>query len=301
MDGLLLIDKPSGLTSHDVVARIRRASGERRVGHTGTLDPLATGLLPIVMGRATRLSSRLTAHRKSYDADIHLGLSTDTDDADGKAIGEPVRVTCGEAEIHAALRAFVGAIAQVPPRHSAKKIDGERAYARARRDEDVRLPPVAVTMFALEIVSPLPDIDSEKAIVRVRVTVSSGFYVRSLARDLGVALGCGAHLAALRRTEVGGMAVERALSLSEAETLGRRVVERLVPMADILSQVPAVRLNAVGLTRALHGNTVGPEHLLAESWPGADGDDIRLIGPDGALVAVAQVRGGALHPVLVVG
>jgi tRNA pseudouridine55 synthase len=298
MDGLLLVDKPSGPTSHDVVRRLRRAIGEPRIGHTGTLDPRATGLLPLVIGRATRLASRLSAHRKTYDADIRLGFATDTDDADGEATTDVSPVPADSAVVRAALERFVGAIDQVPPRHSAKRIDGERAYKLARRDEDVVLAPVAVTVFALESQEPDRWCDGH---VRVRVTASSGFYVRALARDLGAALGCGGHLFALRRTVVGGFDVRQAVTLDEAERLGRHVESRLLAMADVLPDAPAVHLTAQGLLRVRHGNPVGPDGVASGGLPPPGAGDVRLLDASGGLIAVAQSRGGALHPVVVVG
>ena len=295
MDGVLLVDKPSGPTSHDVVGRLRRTSGEKRIGHTGTLDPRATGLLPLVFGRATRLASRLTAHRKTYEADIQLGVATDTDDADGEPLGEPVAVTADAATLNRALGSFVGAIDQTPPRHSAKKIAGERAYEIARRDEPVTLAPVPVTVYELT------NLGRDGDRVRVRVTASSGFYVRALARDLGIALGCGGHLASLRRTMVGQFRVESGLALGEAERLGRAVAEQLMPMADALADLPAVGLTDTGLTRVRHGNAAGPEHLDHHALPPPSAGEIRLLGPGGELVALAHSRGGFLHPVLVVG
>jgi tRNA pseudouridine55 synthase len=295
MDGILLVDKPAGLTSHDVVRRIRRTSGERRIGHTGTLDPRATGLLPLVLGRATRLASRLTAHRKTYEAAIRLGFATDTDDADGQPLGDPTPVTADATTVRAAIGSFVGAIDQVPPRHSAKKVGGQRAYVLARRDEDVRLSPVPVTVFEIETLACTADQ------VHLRITASSGFYVRALARDLGVALGCGGHLAALRRTVIGRFHVAMALSLDEAERHGPAVADRLLTMADALADCLAVRLTDRGLVRVLHGNPVGAEHLEVGALPPPSAGDVRLLGPAGELVAIAHSRGGALHPVLVVG
>jgi tRNA pseudouridine55 synthase len=297
MDGVLLVDKPAGPTSHDVVRRIRRTSGESRIGHTGTLDPRATGLLALVLGRATRLASRLTAHRKTYEAEIRLGLSTDTDDADGQPLGDPTPVTADAAAVRAAVASFVGAIDQVPPKHSAKKVGGERAYTLARRDEDVQLAPVPVTVFEIETLACTGDQ------VRLRVTTSPGFYVRALARDLGLALGCGGHLTSLRRTVVGRFHVETALSFDEAERIGPGVADRLVSMSDALQDRPAVRLTERGLLRARHGNAVGAEHLDLQmgALPPPSAGDVRLLGPAGDLVAIAHSRGGALHPVLVVG
>ena len=296
MDGVLLIDKPSGPTSHDVVARLRRTTGERSIGHTGTLDPRATGLLPLVLGRATRLASFLTGGDKTYEATIRLGVSTDTDDADGRLIGERATSLPGDAAIDAALDAFRGSFDQVPPTHSAKKVGGQKAYDLARRDRPVELKPVTVTVRALERTGRDADL------VTILVTATAGFYVRALARDLGQRLGCGGHLAALRRTRSGTFDLSAALPLEEAERLGLDVVRHLISPADALPDLPAVELTDVGLKRAVHGNPVGPEHL-AGRWipPSTMGRRVRVLRPDGRLLALAESRGGALHPVVVLG
>jgi tRNA pseudouridine55 synthase len=295
MDGVLLIDKPSGPTSHDVVARVRRSSGERRIGHTGTLDPRATGLLPLVLGRATRLASRIMGGLKTYDAVVRLGFATDTDDADGQPIGEVVEAAPGIEEIDAALADFRGTFDQMPPDHSAKKVGGKKAYDLARRAEPVILAPATVTVHELTYTGRSgPDIS-------LTVTATSGFYVRSLARDVGRRLGCGGHLESLRRTRSGTFDVSVAISLESAERDGPGIGARLISPGAALPHLPSVTLTEVGLGRALHGNTVGPDHL-AERWlppPGAG--EVRLLGPDGALVALAHSRGGALHPVVVLG
>jgi tRNA pseudouridine55 synthase len=296
MDGVLLIDKPSGPTSHDVVARLRRSSGERSIGHTGTLDPRATGLLPLVLGRATRLASFLSGRDKTYEAVIRFGWSTETDDAGGEPMGEPsdVRPT-GEA-VAAALASFAGDIEQVPPRHSAKKLQGRRAYDLARRQKPFDLTPVPVTVRSLELVG------SDRDTAAIRVTASSGFYVRALARDLGQQLGCGGHLERLRRTRVDPFDVADALPLEDAERLGPGVVARLVSPAAAVAYLPSVELTDGGLKRVVHGNPVGPEHL-AGRWvpPATTGGPVRLLAADGRLVALARSRGGALHPAVVLG
>jgi tRNA pseudouridine55 synthase len=296
MNGVLLIDKPSGPTSHDVVARVRRASGERSIGHTGTLDPRATGLLPLVLGRATRLASLLSSGDKTYEATIRLGFATDTDDADGQPLGTPVAAAPGSEAIDAALDRFRGTFQQIPPRHSAKKISGRKAYELARRAQPVELAPVAVTVTSLERLS------FEGPYLQIRVSAGSGFYVRALARDLGEVLGCGGHLDALRRTKSGGFSVSDAIPLGEAERLGRDLADRLIPAAEALPHLPSVRMTASGLTRAVHGNPVGPADLEGRWVPpaGADGP-VRLLAGDGRLVALAYSRGGALHPVTVLG
>ncbi len=296
MNGVLLVDKPSGLTSHDVVARLRRATGERAIGHTGTLDPRATGLLPLVLGRATRLASLLSSGDKTYDATVCLGVATDTDDADGQPLGTPVTTLPDAGAVDEALDTFRGTFQQVPPRHSAKKIAGRKAYELARRAQPVELAPVAVTVTALERLS------FDGALLQIRVSAGSGFYVRALARDLGARLGCGAHLQALRRTRSGGFDVSSAIPLDEAERLGRALETRLIPAADALPHLPSVKMTASGLTRAMHGNPLGPTDLEGR-WvpPAGAGGPVRLLADDGRLVALAHSRGGALHPVTVLG
>ncbi len=296
MDGVLLLDKPAGPTSHDVVARLRRTSGERSIGHTGTLDPRATGLLPLVFGRATRLAAFLTGADKTYDATLRLGFATDTDDADGRVLDEPVSTLPSDAAIDEALGRCTGALEQTPPSHSAKKVGGRRAYELARRDEPVELKPVRVTVRSLERLERGGDR------LRIRVTATAGFYVRALARDLGQALGCGAHLTALRRTHSGSFDVADAISLDEAERLGRDVADRLLSLADALPDLPAVRPNEAGMKRVLHGNPVGPEHLTGRWVPPATNPlPVRILAADGRLLALARSRGGALHPVVVLG
>jgi tRNA pseudouridine55 synthase len=298
MDGVLLIDKPAGPTSHDVVARVRAVSGERAIGHTGTLDPLATGLLPLVLGRATRLSAHLTGGDKTYEATIRLGFATDTDDADGRPLGPASAAIPGEAAVIGALARFRGDFDQVPPAHSAKKIGGHKAYDLARRDAAVTIAPVAVTVRRLECTG----LDADR--LSLTVCATSGFYVRALARDLGQVLGCGAHLSALRRTRAGRFDVASAIPLSEAERLGPDVAAHLITPADALLDLPAVTVTALGLRRALHGNPLNPEHLAGRAVPGTGagpGRPVRVLDEAGRLIAVAQSRGGALHPAVVLG
>lgn len=295
--GVLLIDKPSGPTSHDVVARLRRTTGERRMGHTGTLDPLATGLLALVLGPATRLASLLTGSDKTYDAAIRLGFATDTDDAEGAPIGVRSGSLPEDAAILAALAEFRGTLDQRPPAYSAKKVAGHKAYDLARQDKPVELAPAEVTVHELTMSGRVGDV------VRLQVRASSGFYVRALARDLGERLGCGGHLDSLRRTEVGSWTVSDALPLDEAERLGREALTRLIAPADALPGLAAVRLTAAGLKRVAHGNPVGPEFFgggLPMPGPGPV-RPVKLLDADGRLIALAHSRGGALHPVVVLG
>lgn len=320
MDGVLVIDKPTGPTSHDVVARVRRAIGERRVGHTGTLDPFATGVLPLVVGRATRLARFFSGSDKSYEARLRLGIGTDTHDLTGLAVGG-VRLGRAGAElprpeaIESALDAFRGRFLQRPPAFSAKKVAGVRSYDVARRQrrdagEDTplapALDPVEVTVHALSMTG------AEDDLVTLRMTVSAGFYVRALAHDLGERLGCGAHLVSLRRTATGDFDERDALALDLVEREGADVVTRMVPLERLLPRCPVVRLTPSGLVRATHGNEVDASHCASDerpeggspTWPA-----VRLFGPDGRLVAIArQGRPGAaaappgawpLHPAIV--
>lgn len=295
MTGVLLIDKPAGPTSHDVVARLRKTSRERSVGHTGTLDPRATGLLTLVFGAATRLASFLASGDKTYEATIRLGVATETDDEEGVAAGTPVSDLPANAEIDAALDQFRGTFDQLPPRHSAKKVAGQKAYDLARRDAPVALTPVRVTVRQLERTGRDGDL------VSVSVTATSGFYVRALARDLGQRLGCGAHLAWLRRTRSEPFDVADALPLADAERMGLDVAGRLIAPADALPHLASVKLTEAGLKRAAHGNTLGPEHLEMHAVPPPVSGPVRVIGPDGRLVALAHSRGGVLHPAVVLG
>jgi tRNA pseudouridine55 synthase len=296
VNGLLLVDKPAGPTSHDVVARLRRSSGEKSIGHTGTLDPRATGLLVLVFGRATRLASLLVASDKTYEAVVRLGLATSTDDEEGQPLHERVTALPGDEEVQAALDAFVGSFEQVPPRHSAKRLGGRRAYDLARQDEPIPLKPVTVTVRALEWRGRTGDL------VTVRLVTSPGFYVRALARDLGARLGCGGHLASLRRTASGAFSVTSAMPLADAERLGRDIAGQLISPADAVGHLPAVRVTPAGLKRVTHGNPVGPEHLES-LWVAelAQAGSVRLLDTAGDLRAVAVPRGGALHPVVVLG
>ncbi|HEX3930971.1 MAG TPA: tRNA pseudouridine(55) synthase TruB [Nocardioides sp.] len=207
--GLVVVDKPGGMTSHDVVARVRRLAGTRKVGHAGTLDPLATGVLVLGINRATRLLGHLALSDKRYAAVVRLGVSTTTDDADGEVVASRPLDGLTVADVRAALAAFRGEIDQVPSAVSAIKVDGKRAYARVRAGEEVRLEARRVTVHALDAVSvDLPTVELE-------VHCSSGTYIRAIARDLGAALGVGGHLTALRRTAVGPFDLDGAMTLEQ--------------------------------------------------------------------------------------
>jgi tRNA pseudouridine55 synthase len=296
LQGALLVDKPSGPTSHDIVARVRRVLGVSRIGHTGTLDPLATGLLVLLVGNVTRLAQFLAGDQKEYLADVRLGIATDTYDAEG--LDPSRRSPDGELppleSIVSALDRFRGTFDQVPPPYSAKKIAGRRAYEAARDRKPVDLRPVQVTVHDLELVSRTDDV------VRLRVLCSAGFYVRSLAHDLGVALGCGAHLAALRRTRAGAFSVDQATALSTIEADRVEAAARLLPGETLLGHLPGLRLSEEGARRAAHGNLIDPAHLADASATVGSAHRLRLLDAGGRLVAVAERQGnGSLHPVVV--
>ena len=313
MDGLLLIDKPAGPTSHDVVARMRRVLGEKRIGHTGTLDPAATGVLALVLGRATRLAQFLSTSDKSYDAVVRLGFSTDTADAQGRTTGAVVQGPFPSREaIDAALHAFRGTFLQQPPAFSAKKIDGTRSHKLARaRAADARLKDVEVSDTVAVIALPAPATVTAHAIeilgyegdlVTLRVDCTAGFYVRSLAHDLGDRLGTGAHLSALRRTRSGTLMVSQALDLDTAERDSQRAANAIVPLADMLPELTSVVLNADGVRRAVHGRDLGPADTEQRLGTEAVGSRlVRLVDSSGQLVGIAvpAATPGLLHPSVV--
>lgn len=296
MNGVLIVDKPSGPTSHDVVARVRKTIGLRRIGHTGTLDPLATGVLPLVLGRATRLAQFLSADEKEYVADVRLGASSDTYDAAGRlspTLPERSDDWPSPATVDHALSEFRGTYWQIPPPFSAKKVAGTPAYRLARRAQPVELRPVSVTVSELTVVS------CADGLVRMRLVCSAGFYVRSLAHELGVRLGCGAYLEALRRTRAGSFRIEEAVPLSAVEAAGVDALRYLLPMNRLLEDYPAVVVNPRGVKRAAHGNALGPEDLAAPVPAGAI-PKARVVDADGSLLAIAEpAAGGLLHPVVV--
>ena len=295
MDGVLVIDKPEGPTSHDVVAKARRALGEKRVGHTGTLDPLATGVLPLVFGRATRLVRFLIASDKEYEATILFGVTTDTLDVTGEETSRSGGAPSRDALV-AALRAFEGEQRQVPPAYSAKKVGGRRAYDLARRDEPVELAPVPVRVSRLAL------LEAGNDRCRISLTCSAGFYVRSLVRDLGERVGTGACLEALRRTRSGEFTIDEAIPLDALDPPepGARIPDPgLIPMEKLLRAFPAVTVTAEGLTRVSHGQQVRPVDL-AGALPSSS-EWIRLLDRDGALVGLGtpQRVSGFLHPEVV--
>jgi tRNA pseudouridine55 synthase len=325
LQGLLVIDKPVGPTSHDVVARVRRVLGESQIGHTGTLDPMASGVLPLVVGRATRLARFLNADDKRYEATIRFGFSTDTCDALGEPVGPRYTGAMPSREaIELALDNFRGTFLQQPPAFSAKKIGGRRSYriaraharatAKAQADQlagpvlpglpaTPALPdPVVVSATHIEIV------EADADLVSLRIACSGGFYVRSLAHDLGRVLGVGAHLMALRRTEASGRTLAEAISLASIEQDGEgadRARAALIPLPRMLPALRAIALNADGVRRAASGSNIGPRDVEGPFVHPvrADGpiDRVQLLDPAGNLVGIAEPASlpGLLHPVVV--
>jgi len=285
--GLVVVDKPAGWTSHDVVARVRRIARTRRVGHAGTLDPMATGVLVLGIERATKLLGHLALTAKGYDATIRLGRTTVTDDAEGEVTGGSSAAAVDEAAVLAGLAELTGEIEQVPSAVSAVKIDGRRAYARVRAGEDVALVARRVTVFRLELLAvhrPGPDLLD----LDVAVDCSSGTYVRALARDLGAALGTGGHLTALRRTRVGPFTLAGARTLDELAASADAVT---VPLdAAVAAAFPRRELDAAEAVRLAHGGGLDPVGL-----PGPYG----AFDADGRAVALIEERDGAARPLVV--
>lgn len=308
MDGVLIIDKPAGLTSHDVVDRVRHILHVRRVGHTGTLDPFATGLLVILVGRATRLAQFLSGLEKEYEAIIRLGYSTDTGDITGKRIPDPpdgLRALgpWRREQIEAALESLRGDIEQVPPMYSAKKQAGKKLYELARRGEEVERQPVQVCIHTFEPIKPTGELLKDNLDgtfdFEVRVACSAGTYVRTLAEDFGKRLNVGAHLAELRRTRVGDFPIHEAQTLEQVKlSLAEEALGTILLNPDAaLSRLPSVDLSADDLSRVGHGVNIRVE---GAAW--ADGERVRLRDEHGHLLAVAEFNAadGSLHPSVVI-
>lgn len=247
VEGILLVDKPSGPTSHDIVSAVRRLSGTRRVGHTGTLDPLATGLLAICIGRATRLAEYLSGQRKSYETTVRLGQETTTYDSEGEIVSERP-VTVSEGEIAAALGVFRGTISQVPPLYSAIKIDGKPLYRHAREGNEVERPARTVTIHELDLVR------WRAPLLEMQIVCSSGTYVRSLAHDLGRALDCGGHVKALRRTAIGSFVVEEAVSLEALDE--EKLTKQLLPAEAAVRHLPSLALSSDDAADLYYGRAI---------------------------------------------
>lgn len=291
MDGVLVIDKPLGLTSHDVVGVARRLLRERRIGHTGTLDPIATGVLPLACGRATRLVRFLAAADKDYEATIVFGFTTDTYDVAGRERERSDAQPNREA-LERAVARLTGEYEQTPPAYSAKKVGGRRAYDLARDDEEVVLAPVTVRVTRAEILS----FTGDRA--RVALTCSSGFYVRSFAHELGQFVGTGACLEELRRTRSGEFVIEAAVCLDALQDDAEHAADWLIPVEALLGSMPAVRLTEEGRLRVAHGRDIDAGHVAVAAPPA---DWVRLLDEHGRLLALGNpgLAPGSLHPAVV--
>lgn len=289
MNGVLIINKPAGLTSHDVVNRVRRILRQRSVGHLGTLDPSATGVLPLVLGSLTRLARFYLSSEKAYEGVIRFGFATDTYDAEGEPIGAPQDIQVSLEELRDLARQFQGQIEQVPPPFSAKKIQGVPAYKLARKHKDVALKPVQVEIKEFEILS------AEGNCARFRARVASGTYMRSVAHDMGQRLGCGAHLHSLCRTALGEFVMADAHTLDELEAAAAavRAEELLVHPRKLLPQFPSVTATEADATRIRNGRSVN----LPEFSPARQ---VKVFQGERELIAIAtRVAGTLFHPRIV--
>jgi tRNA pseudouridine55 synthase len=292
VDGVIVVDKPSGWTSHDVVGKMRGLAGMRKIGHLGTLDPSATGVLPLVLGRATRLAQFFTRDEKLYEGVIHFGYSTDSYDADGEPTSPEVPVTLDRDAIEKLFDQFRGELLQTPPPVSAKKIGGRPAYKLARKNQPVELAPVRVKVDRLEILS----IDGSEA--RVRVACAAGTYVRAIAHDAGQALGCGAFLRDLRRLASGDFTIGQARTIEQLTTLASedRLASALIPAAELLPEFPSELVDLVTTGQIRNGRDfrVSPFHANRAARY------VKAISPHGDLIAIGEAKLPLVyHPVLV--
>jgi tRNA pseudouridine55 synthase len=292
VNGLLVVDKPGGMTSHDVVARLRKISGERSIGHLGTLDPMATGVLPLLLGKYTRLAQYFSTDEKSYCGTIRFGFSTDTYDSEGKADGPDVYPVLNLEQVRAAAARFRGEMEQMPPPYSAKKIGGKPAYKLAREGKPVELKTAKVRIARFEITG------LEGAEASFAMSISAGGYVRSVAHELGRDLGRGAHLSSLRRTQAGGFAIDEAHTLDELELLAgdaEALESRFIHPRCILPEMPAVTGDAHALGRLRNGAQANlPEFSRAPL--------VKVFAGQRELMGIAmRVAGTLFQPVVVMG
>ena len=292
MNGLLVIDKPGGMTSHDVVSRLRRITGEKSIGHLGTLDPMATGVLPLLMGKFTRLAQYFSAAEKSYTGTIRFGVATDTYDADGEAVSEETHPSLTLEQVRAAAAKFHGELDQMPPPFSAKKIAGTPAYKLARAGKPVELKTAKITIAAFEITG----LEGDEA--SFAMSISAGGYVRSVAHELGQDLGCGAHLSSLRRTQAGVFTLEDARTLKDIERLAGNssgLDSCCIHPRGLLTEMPSVSGDEYVLGRLRNGAQANlPEFSQASM--------VKVFAGQRELVGIAKrVAGTLFQPVVVMG
>jgi tRNA pseudouridine55 synthase len=292
VDGIIVVDKPREWTSHDVVNRMRRLAGTRRVGHLGTLDPAATGVLPVVVGRATRLAQFFSRNEKTYQGVIHFGYSTDSYDGDGTPISKPVEVVLDTHILEASLGRFRGEFEQTPPPVSAKKIAGRPAYELARKNQPVELKPVRVCVSRLEV------LEVAGCEITVLVQCSAGTYIRGIAHDLGQTLGCGAFLKSLRRLVSGDFKIEQARTLEELGALAEagRLEEALIPAATLLPDFPAEMVDEITEGQIRNGR----DFRVSPFQVRPDTRYVKALNAHGELVAIGEAKMPHLyHPVMV--
>lgn len=295
MNGVLIIDKPSGLTSHDVVARVRRILQQKAVGHLGTLDPLATGVLPLVLGNMTRLAQFYLASEKSYEGVIRFGFATDTYDAEGEPISEPQQPSLTLTHVRELAEKFVGSIEQMPPPFSAKKIKGVPAYKLARKKKEVVLTPVTVEIKRFEILG----MEQADTCARFQARVASGTYMRSVAHEMGQLAGCGAHLQSLRRTAVAEFELEHAHTLEQLEQAAQgakgdeAIADLLIHPRKLLPSIPSVTATDDIIARIRHGQSVNlPELSRAR--------EVKVFYGQRELIAISsRIAGTLFHPRIV--
>jgi tRNA pseudouridine55 synthase len=292
LDGVIVVDKPEGWTSHDVVAKVRHIARTRRIGHLGTLDPIATGVLPLVLEKATRLAQFYTRSDKIYEGVVRFGWSTNTYDRAGEPAGEKREVRVDAEALEGLLERFRGELLQVPPPVSAKKVDGKRAYELARQAVAVELEPVKVSVYELTLLG----VDGADA--RLRAHCSGGTYMRSLAHDLGQLLGCGAHLLELRRTASAEFAIDQARTIAQLESLAAndRLVDALVPAAKMLPGMPSVYVDDVMVALIRHGRNFPASPFRSD----AASRHVKAVTRQGDLAAIGEaVLPNLYHPVVV--
>ena len=292
LDGVVVVNKPTGWTSHDVVAKMRGIAGTRSVGHLGTLDPIATGVLPVMVGQATRLAQYFDKSEKAYEAVVRFGFATTTYDREGEPTTPKTDVGVTAGQIEGCLAPMRGDIAQMPPPVSAKKIDGVPAYKLARKNLPVDLKPVPVSIYELTLLG----VEGDRA--RLRVRCSAGTYIRSIAHELGLALGCGAHVDALVRTASGSFTLGQARTLEDLQLLKAegRLHEALLPMAELLPEFPGVFIDDVTTRQVRQGRDFSVSAFRANAGAG----HVKAIGPDGSLVAIGRIAlPHVYHPVVV--
>ena len=292
MDGVIVVDKAEGWTSHDVVAKMRGIARTRRIGHLGTLDPIATGVLPLVIERATRLAQFYTRSDKIYEGAVRFGWSTNTYDRAGEATGPKTDVMVDPAQLEALLERFRGEILQTPPPVSAKKIDGKRAYELARQSVAVALEPARVSVYELTLLG------VEGPVARLRAHCSGGTYMRSLAHDLGQLMGCGAHLDSLRRLTSAEFEIGDARTLEQLQSLANddRLVDAIVPASRLLPGFPAVYVDDLTATQIRHGRNFAASPFRSE----AASKHVKALTRQGDLVAIGEiVLPNLYHPVVV--